>query len=413
MRRIAIVGAGQAGLQLALGLLAAGYRVTVVAARTPEQLRTGPVLSTQAMFGPALRIERAAGLNLWEAETPAVHSVRGTLAAPPDGPQEVAVQALAFTAVMDEPGQSVDQRIKMAGWLELLAERGGRIEYRTLDGAGLRALAERHELTIVAAGRGELAELFERDAGRSPFDRPQRTLTCLYLHGVGVPDPAAEPRARMHAIPGAGELYLQPALTGSGPCTILLWEALPGGPLDCFADRPAPDEQLDRILGLLRTRLPWEYELCAEAEPTDGLANLYGAVTPTVRHPVARLGEGCHVLGIADTLVLNDPITGQGANNAARAAALYQRAIIERGGAPFTPDWMRETFELCWQHARHSVEFTTAMLTMPEHLQGVFAAAAQHEAVARRFANTYADPADYAAWLATPELTAGYLEAFR
>ncbi|EPM61826.1 hypothetical protein A262_05499 [Pseudomonas syringae pv. actinidiae ICMP 19073] len=34
MRRIAIVGAGQAGLQLALGLLAEGYHVTLTTNRT-------------------------------------------------------------------------------------------------------------------------------------------------------------------------------------------------------------------------------------------------------------------------------------------------------------------------------------------------------------------------------------------
>lgn len=83
MRRIAVVGAGQAGLQLALGLLAGGYGVTLVAARTAAQVRGGPVLSTQAMFGPALRIERAAGLDEWAGEAPAVSSVRSVLAAPP------------------------------------------------------------------------------------------------------------------------------------------------------------------------------------------------------------------------------------------------------------------------------------------------------------------------------------------
>lgn len=333
------------------------------------------------------------------------------LAAPPG------VQALAFTMALDEPAQSVDQRIKFAAWLELLAERGGRVEYRTLDPAGLRELAERHELTVVAAGRGELAEVFARDRPRSPYDRPQRTLAGLYAHGVGSPDPAAEPRARMHAIPGAGELYLQPALTLSGPCSILLWGAVPGGPLDCFADRPAPGEQLDRIRAVLREFLPWEAELWGAAEPTDPGAALYGALTPTVRQPVARLGGGaggeCPALGIGDTLVVNDPLTGQGANSAARAAAHYLTAIVERGEAPFTADWMRQTFELFWQrHARHTVDFTRAMLELPEHLHAVFAAAAEHEQVARRLANTYAEPSDYAAWLATPELTAAYLASF-
>ncbi|WBP90725.1 styrene monooxygenase/indole monooxygenase family protein [Kitasatospora cathayae] len=409
MRRIAVVGAGQAGLQLALGLVADGYEVTLVAERTPEQVRGGRVLSTQAMFGPALRIEAAAGLDRWTAGAPAVSSVDAVLVAPS------AVRVLEFTMTLDEPARSVDQRIKLAGWLELLAERGGRVEYRSMDRAGLHALARRHELTVVAAGRGELAGIFERDAARSPFDRPQRALSCLYAHGVGSPDPSAGPRARMHALPGLGELYLQPALTRSGPCDILLWEALPGGPLDVFGDGPDPGVQLDRIRALLAEYLPWEAELWRDAEPTDAGAGLWGAVTPTVRRPVAELGTGVdavHVLGLGDAVVVNDPITGQGANGAARAAEAYRRAIREHGDAPFTADWMCRTAERFWQrHARHTVEFTAAMLTMPDHLQGVFAAAAEHPAVARRLANTYAEPSDHAAWLATAELAAAYLSS--
>ena len=45
MRRIMIVGAGQSGLLLALGLQKDGYDVTVVADRHAEAVRTGPMLS--------------------------------------------------------------------------------------------------------------------------------------------------------------------------------------------------------------------------------------------------------------------------------------------------------------------------------------------------------------------------------
>ncbi|MEV6978948.1 styrene monooxygenase/indole monooxygenase family protein [Kitasatospora sp. NPDC093806] len=405
MRRIAVVGAGQAGLQLALGLLAAGgYEVTVVAARTPGELRAGPVLSTQAMWGAALRLERAAGLDRWAGEAPQVWSVDAALVPEPG------FRALEFTMTLDEPAQSVDQRLKLSSWLELVEERGGRVEYRELDRAGLRELARANELTVVAAGRGELSGVFERDAARSRFDAPQRRLTALYAHGVGAPDLAAGPRARMHAVPGVGELYLQPALTLSGPCDILLWEAFPGSPFDCFDDRPEPAEQLRRMRELMGAYLPWEAALWADAEPTDAGASLYGAVTPVVRRPVAELADGVAVLGIGDALVVNDPITGQGANGAARAADAYLRAIVGRGGEPFTAAWMADTFEDFWrQHARHGVEFTAAMLTMPEHLQAVFAAAATHEPVARRLAATYVEPSEFADWLATPELAAAYL----
>src|SRR6478672_4943236 len=47
MRKIAIVGAGQSGLQLALGLLQKGYEVTVISNRTPEQVLNGRVTSSQ------------------------------------------------------------------------------------------------------------------------------------------------------------------------------------------------------------------------------------------------------------------------------------------------------------------------------------------------------------------------------
>jgi glycine/D-amino acid oxidase-like deaminating enzyme len=75
MRTILIVGAGQAGLMLALSLQRAGYEVTVMSARTPESLRKGRVMSTRYMFWPALALERERDLHLWE-EARAVRRTR-------------------------------------------------------------------------------------------------------------------------------------------------------------------------------------------------------------------------------------------------------------------------------------------------------------------------------------------------
>ncbi|WP_326609481.1 FAD-binding oxidoreductase [Streptomyces scopuliridis] len=404
MREIAIVGAGQAGLQLALGLLARGYDVTVITARDARRIRAGRVMSTQAMFGPALRIEREAGLNLWQRQAPVVRAIRATVT---DGP---GAEALAFTGPLDEPQQSVDQRVKMAGWLELFEARGGRVIHRAIDATELERIASERDLTLVAAGRGELAEIFARDSRQPRFGRPLRTLSCVYLHGVRTPGSPARTEVRIHVVPGVGEVFLQPALTTSGPCTTLLWEAVPGGPLDCWQDRPSPQDHLTRSLDLLRAFLPQEYELCAAAEPTDANATLYGAVTPTVRHPVARLSPDTHMLGMADVVVVNDPVTGQGANNAARCADIYLDAILEQGEGPFDPAWMRRTFDVFWDHARHTTAFTSMMLEpLPEHMLRVLSAAVSHEAVARRFANVYADPSDFANWLADPAATDAYL----
>src|SRR4051794_14228162 len=105
MRKILIIGAGQAGLMLALSLQQAGYAVTVMSARTPEHLRGGRVMSTQYMFGPALALERERGLNLWEDQAPKAVGQRMTLADPPG---EV---ALTFIGMWERYAQSVDQRI--------------------------------------------------------------------------------------------------------------------------------------------------------------------------------------------------------------------------------------------------------------------------------------------------------------
>jgi 2-polyprenyl-6-methoxyphenol hydroxylase-like FAD-dependent oxidoreductase len=43
MRKVAIFGGGQSGLQLALGLLQNQYEVTVVSNRMPEQILSGRV----------------------------------------------------------------------------------------------------------------------------------------------------------------------------------------------------------------------------------------------------------------------------------------------------------------------------------------------------------------------------------
>ncbi|MGH3622870.1 MAG: styrene monooxygenase/indole monooxygenase family protein, partial [Sciscionella sp.] len=123
MRTVLIIGAGQAGLQLGLSLLDHDYDVTVMSARTPEEIRKGRVMSTQCMFDPALRHERDHELNLWEELTPRIEGIGLSVAGPDGG------RALDWLGRLDEYAQSVDQRVKMAGWLELFENRGGKVVF--------------------------------------------------------------------------------------------------------------------------------------------------------------------------------------------------------------------------------------------------------------------------------------------
>src|ERR1051325_10746759 len=111
MRKVLVVGAGQSGLQLALGLVGNGYDVTVMSARTPEEIRAGRVMSTQCMFGPSLGHERDLGVNLWEEHAPSVTGLGLSVAGVDD--RGGRVRALDWWSRLDEIAQAVGPRGEM------------------------------------------------------------------------------------------------------------------------------------------------------------------------------------------------------------------------------------------------------------------------------------------------------------
>src|SRR5947208_827687 len=116
MRRILIVGGGQAGLQLANGLARHDYDVTVVSNRTAEDFHDGRVMSSQCMFDASLEHERELDLAFWEEECPDVEGMEFSVPAP-DGS---GAKAIEFASRFDRPAQSVDQRVKYPRWMEEL-----------------------------------------------------------------------------------------------------------------------------------------------------------------------------------------------------------------------------------------------------------------------------------------------------
>ena len=406
MAKILIVGAGQAGLQLALGLQGDGHDVTVMTDRTPDEIRAGRVLSTQCMFNTALSHERDLGLNLWDAQAPLVQGLGVSVS----GPESARV--IDWVGRLDGPAQSVDQRVKMPAWLELFAERGGKVVVNGVTVSDLDLLVRGYDLTLVAAGKGELVSMFARDEERSVFTAPQRALSVSYVHGLA-PRPEHDFAAvRCNLVPGVGELFVIPALTLSGPCDILFWEGIPGGPIDAFEPAVAPEEQLKRTLELMRTYTPWEYERAAGGvELTDERATLAGRYTPVVRRAVGELPSGGVVLGVADVVVANDPITGQGSNSASKCATSYLESIRAHGDQPFDRAFMEATFESYWSSTASDVTaWTNAMLMPPpEHVLNLIGAAGQIPPVAARFANGFDNPSDFPNWFFTPEAADAYL----
>lgn len=406
--KILIVGAGQSGLQLALGLQQAGYDVTVMSARTAEEIRAGRVMSTQAMFHPALQHERDLGLNFWEDETPSYERHAYTLRGPAGN------VILDYSGGFRDYAQSVDQRVKMSGWLEEFENRGGRVVIHGVTVSDLDRLAPRYDLSIVAAGKGELVHMFARDPGRSPYTEPQRSLAVAYVNGIQErPEYQGSNTVSMNFVSGLGEIYVLPALTTSGPCDIVLVEAIPGGEFDCFSGIRSGEEQLKRILALMGKYTPWDHDRARGAKLTDWAGFLSGRFTPVVRHPVGRLPGGGIALGMADVVVANDPVSSQGSNNAAHCAAIYQQAILSRGDRPFGEDFMRRTFDAFWGFVQYSTMFTNAMLRpLPEYATDLLVAGIQHQVIRDRFTEGFARPRDFFDWFMDPAKATAYLAEF-
>ncbi|MEE1927605.1 styrene monooxygenase/indole monooxygenase family protein [Streptomyces sp. TRM 70351] len=405
MRRILIVGAGQSGLQLALGLQAQGYDVTVMSNRTADEIRGGRVMSTQCMFDQALQHERDTQINFWENQAPRIEGLGVSVAAPDSS------RAIDWLGRLDGYAQSVDQRLKMAGWMETFAQRGGQLVIHGAAVSDLDYFARTYDLVLVSAGKGELVSMFARDAARSPYDAPQRALAVSYVHGLGPrPEHPGTEAVRCNLVPGVGELFVMPSLTLSGRCDILFWEGVPGGPLDVFRGIKDPAEHLAVTLELMATYTPWEHARAGHVELTDAGGTLAGRYAPTVRKPVGRLPGGGAVLGVADVVVANDPVTGQGSNSASKCAAAYLAAIVERGDQPFDEAWMQSAFDRYWNTAQHVTKWTNAMLAPPpEHVLKLIGAGGGLQPVADRFANGFNDPADFEEWFYEPEKAEAYL----
>ena len=393
MRSIGIVGGGHAGFQLGIGLRQRGYDVNIVTDRTSEDIRTGRIMSSQGMQRTALQHERSLGLAFWDDSAPKHDFIEFSLGG------ENGTRQVHWRAPVPSPGNSVCQRVKIPRWTEEFVRLGGRLEVRPAGIEDIEAMTRKHDLVIVAAGKGEIAKMFERDAARSPYDKPMRALALTYVASM---EPTRPNRGvTFNAMPGVGEYFVMPGITTTGDCEIMVFEGLPGGPMDCWGDVKTPAEHLKRSKEILEKFFPWEAARCQRIELTDSNGTLAGRFPPVVRKPVGMLPSGRLVLGIADVVMLNDPLTGQGSNNASKFAHHYLERIVLRGSAPFDRDWMESTFESYWnERGKLTVEWSNRLLLPPgPPMQAITHAAEHNPLVAKHFVECFDDPPRFFPWL--------------
>lgn len=349
-RSIAIIGAGHAGLLAAHGLVRAGYEVTLYSERTPAEMlsETRPTGSA-ARTHHGLRYERSLDLGHWDNVAPKLRGTHLTVL------QEPGNRLLTMTGRFKQPGLAIDLRLQCARWLEDLKARGGEVVIEQVNRARLERIASEHELTLVATGKAELANIFARDPERSPYDRPQRNLAMLITRGGrhgfdGVPFVPI----RFSIFVPFGEAFWIPYYhKDHGPTFNMVFEAKPGSAFDRFQGAKNGDEALTIMKELMREFIPWDYAWAREMELADPNGWLVGAITPTVRKPVAELPSGRLVLAIGDAAMTTDPIAGQGANNASYMVQNLVESIIAHGDRPFDAAFLNGTFDQFYERAGH------------------------------------------------------------
>jgi 2-polyprenyl-6-methoxyphenol hydroxylase-like FAD-dependent oxidoreductase len=416
MRNIAIIGSGLVGALAANGLRKAGHQVTLYSDRTPEQWLQSKPTGAAARFELSLQLERELGLNHWDEQVPWGEGAHLTVCPSPRN------RLLTLTGRLSHPFQGVDMRMQIHRWMLDLVERGGRLELQSVTVEGLERIAAAHDLTLVAAGKAELCRIFERDAARSVYDAPRRHLALVCLHGPRMRfDNLPLVPVKFNVFPEAGEIFYMPFLHKDvGQSWACLVEAKPGGPLDRFRDATSGEQVVERFKGVFRELLPWDAAWLEPARLSDPQGWLVGAVTPTVRRPVARLSSGHEVMALGDTVMAFDPIGGQGANNGYKQVRNLLECVAEHGDRPFDGAWMTATFERFYaRHGEPAYSFNNLLL---EPINGAAQALlmAQYGSDGRtdnrspqqRLANAFADNFNDAASLTPVMRDAGRMHRF-
>jgi 2-polyprenyl-6-methoxyphenol hydroxylase-like FAD-dependent oxidoreductase len=403
---IAIVGSGVAGLHLALLLQKQGIPVTLYSDQTAAQLASGRMLNTVAHHNTTVQREQALGVDHWDLEEYGYFCHHHYIGGP---------QPLSFPGAFGAPSRAIDYRVYLPRLLADFQERGG--DFRAgqqVSPEEVARLSERHDLVVVATGKGGTSAMFPIIPGKSPYSRPQRRLCAGLYHGIAPSEPKG---VTMSIAPPHGELLEIPTFSASGHVTVLLFENVPGGDTEVLADAkydgdPAAFDRL--VLEKVRVHHPEVFERIEVAR--FGLTRpedlLQGAVTPVLREDYRVLPNGRVVIALGDAHSVVDPVVGQGANSASYSAWELGTVIVD--DPSFDERFAQKVAARRANRVRAISDWTNLMIALPPapHLLQLLGAMSQNPAVADEFTDNFNQPERQWDILATPERTAAFLARY-
>jgi flavin-dependent dehydrogenase len=401
-RKIAIIGAGLAGTTVGLGLVNAGFDVTIYSDRDRQSLRNDtPPTGTAVYFGKSLDYDAEIIEDLYDAGASTGMSVRIF-----SGAGEARTPILEFDAPFKYKAQAVDTRLRADDRLARFLARGGKFTVRNVTPQDVDAIAAGVDLTLIATGRGGLSELFPVDPDRTVYKEPQRQLLLATFKGLDRADRQFAYRSsdgarhnwfNIHA--EFGETFFGPYLHKDvGATRAFIGFAKPGSPwIDLFKSVTDAQSARDAVVKLFATYFPEDAGLIEQLEPLheDPHSWFQGAVTPTVRRTVSLTANGHAIAAIGDAAVSFDPIGGQGAQNAIIQSARLIRALKEHQGK-VTYEWLEDQFDKHWDYRVEAAGEVTRLFLgdakYATHGELLFPAAAVNTNIASAFLGLLSEP---------------------
>lgn len=404
MHNVGIVGAGIAGLHLALYLQKHGVESTIYTDRRPEEYRDARLLNTVAHHATTLARETELGVNHWSDPDDHYNYHDHWLNVPDPGP-------LHFSGYFKSPSRALDYRIYLPRLMEDYANRGGKIEYRRIEEADIAPLSEKHDVLAVAVGKGPMGAMFDANPNETPFQAPQRRLCVGLYSGVSNTDPK---NVTMSITPGVGELICIPTITFDGIGHALLMENLPDGPMAHLGQMKYDDNPkafLQAVLAELEQHHTGvfdridqtRFDLC---QPQD---MLQGGVVPTVRKTHVQMDNGTYAVAVGDVHCTVDPVNGQGANIASYSAFVLGEEIVK---APVLDRrFIERTDRRREDRVLGAARWTNLMMGPPsEELQMLLGAMSQNRALCDEFTQNFNAPEDQWDRLSSPERIRHWVE---